>query len=131
MTRGFETRLRLTDQYDRPIQAVTITGSYEFGVNVALGAAVTGADGIAIFTHSLQKSVKLKVRHPGFQLDEQSFELSTNSIPTWKLYPAKPALIRVVDRKGNPVPNVEARLIQQKGFANMGYDTETKAVFAR
>lgn len=131
LSKGITSRGRLVGPDGRGVPGAEIKGAYEFANYIPVPETVTDTNGVAVFSNTLTRVVTLKVRHPGFQFDEQEITLSGEATPEWRLHPAQPTLIRVVDREGAPVPNPRAALQSEAGFRSMSYGKGSARPLAR
>ena len=130
MQAGFIGRIRVTDISGQAVPEAHFSGKYDFPSHTPITEGLTDASGIGFITNAITHPLKLTVRAPGFEEDQQTITLSQEHPIQWQLEPASPATIIVQDEKGKRVEGAEARLVATRGFRNMSYSGESSRLCA-
>lgn len=124
LERGDTGRVQVVDPAGKPIPDVEISNS-QLVVNAWCGSApvVTDQDGIAILENLAPMSVRLAVKHPGYESESIDVSLTEDEPYTWHLTPAKPLVVALYDRS-KPTPEGFAPLANARIY--FGFDTGSR-----
>jgi len=117
LNRGFEGRVRLTNQKGEPIADAPVEASYRIGTPLSYSTSDvvrlrSGPDGMIRLPHAAQRLVAFTARTPGYQAADTVLTLKPNETPSWRLVPAEPATGHVVGlNTGKPIANAEFLLV--------------------